>query len=36
MEITGLKRCHADGRKEGRNEERPWEKGEGEELQEDR
>lgn len=30
MEITSLKRCHADGRKE----ERPWE--EGEELHEDR
>ena len=29
MEITGLKRCHANGRKE----ERPWEEGEEEELQ---
>lgn len=33
MEITGLKRCHADGRKE----ERTWEEGEEEEeLHEDR
>jgi len=33
MEITGLERCHADGRKEGR----PWEEGEEEEeVQEDR
>lgn len=27
MEITGLKRCHANGRKEGR----PWEESEEEE-----
>jgi hypothetical protein len=32
MEITGLKRCRTDGRKEGR----PWDGGEEEELQEDR
>lgn len=32
MEITGLKRCNADGRKGGRS----WEEGEEEEVQEDR
>jgi len=33
VEITGLKRCHADGRKGGR----PWEEDEAEEeLQKDR
>jgi len=38
VEITGLKRCHADGRKEGRKEGRPWEEDEEEEeeLQKER